>query len=362
MITIRTVLALWLGGDRQTKERPRTSNPSNAGSGVAAARLTLLVLLAGLFPALAQADTIPVRAKPIERFQFGSEAARFGPLEFVGGLELSAPVAGFGSFSAFRFTKPGSDFVGVTDNGSWFFGTVTRDTNQRPVGFTDFSMTKMIGRDGQPLAGKLAADAESLAIRGDVAAVGYERQHRVEEYRLDPSDMAGPLRSRDFLIPRWELRQNRGIETLAFAPEGGPLRGALVAVSERSLDKAGNVFAAVLDGPRKGIFAIRRDGEFDITDGAFLPGGDLLLLERSYSMLSGVKMRLRRIDAGTIRPGGVADGPALFTADMGYQIDNMEGMDVWRRSDGALVVSLISDDNGSILQRNLYLEFLLREE
>jgi hypothetical protein len=39
----------------------------------------------------------------------------------------------------------------------------------------------------------------------------------------------------------------------------------------------------------------------------------------------------------------------------------MEGLDIWRRSDGALMVSIISDDNQSLLQRNLYLEFRLDE-
>jgi hypothetical protein len=37
-------------------------------------------------------------------------------------------------------------------------------------------------------------------------------------------------------------------------------------------------------------------------------------------------------------------------------------MDVWQRSDGALMVSLMSDDNHSILQRNLYLEFILHDD
>ena len=73
-------------------------------------------------------------------------------------------------------------------------------------------------------------------------------------------------------------------------------------------------------------------------------------------------MRLRRIHGETIAKGQVADGPVLFTADMSFQIDNMEGMDVWRRDDGATMVSLISDDNHSILQRNLYLEFVLHPD
>jgi hypothetical protein len=39
----------------------------------------------------------------------------------------------------------------------------------------------------------------------------------------------------------------------------------------------------------------------------------------------------------------------------------MEGLDVWRREDGTTILSLISDDNQSFLQRTLYLEFALRE-
>jgi hypothetical protein len=73
-------------------------------------------------------------------------------------------------------------------------------------------------------------------------------------------------------------------------------------------------------------------------------------------------MRLRRIYGEAIARGSVADGPILFQADMAYQIDNMEAMDVWQRSDGALMVSLMSDDNHSILQRNLYLEFILHDD
>ena len=79
----------------------------------------------------------------------------------------------------------------------------------------------------------------------------------------------------------------------------------------------------------------------------FLPNGDLLLLERSYTVAEGVKMRLRRIKGDAIAKGSVADGPILFEADMAYQIDNMEAMDVWRRADGALMVAIPADDRRS---------------
>ncbi|TIS97948.1 esterase-like activity of phytase family protein [Mesorhizobium sp.] len=305
---------------------------------------------------------IEISARPITRFHIGRDEKRFGPLEFVGGLEMTSPSRDFGALSAFRFLKPGSDFIGVADTGFWFFGTVTHDADKRPSGVQNFRMQQMIDASGQPIDEKWEVDAEGLAVKDGIATVGFERNHRVAQFEFDPHDMKPPLKQLDFLIPAWELRRNRGFETVTHANPHGQHEGGLVVVSEKSLDKSGNIYAAVIEGPHKGVFTVKRNGEFDITDGAFLPDGDLLLLERSFSMAGGVKMRLRRIYGESVEKGAVADGPVLTEADMAYQIDNMEGLDVWTRDDGALMVSLISDDNHSMLQRNLYLEFVLHED
>jgi len=174
--------------------------------------------------------------------------------------------------------------------------------------------------------------------------------------------MSGPVRDLDFLIPRRELRYNAGLETIARAPTAGPLAGARIVVAEKSIDSQGNIFAAVLEGPQKGVYKVRRTDEFDVTDGVFLPDGDLLLLERRFSYARGVAMRLRQIPAGDIRPGALVDGEILLEANMAYHVDNMEALDVFRRADGRLIVALMSDDNQSWIQRNLYLEFELAED
>lgn len=324
----------------------------------------LALLVVPNLPALAgpaPVQQIEVRARPITQFHIGRTGTQFGPLEFIGGLELTSRSRDFGGLSAFRFLKPGSDFIGVTDTGFWYFGTLARDENLRPVAVENARMVQMIDREGETVTLKEAADAESLAVKNGVAVVGFEREHRVSQFRIDPDAMGPPERDLDFLIPAHELRKNRGFETVAYVDPHGPGDGLMV-VSEKSLDKAGNIFAAVIQGSNKGIFTVKRIGNFDITDGAFLPNGDLLLLERSFSMAEGVAMRLRRISAEDIAPGKLADGPILLEADMGYQIDNMEGLDVWQRSDGATMISIVSDDNLSILQRNLYLEFRLHED
>lgn len=335
--------------------------------GAAFAALMLLISSLLALPAFAEerpaVEPIEISARPITNFKIGSDETQFGKLEFVGGLEMTSPAADFGALSSFRFRSPGQDFIGIADTGFWFHGAIARDAAQRPVGVTGFRMVQMTDKAGNPITQKWEVDAESMAIRGDEAFVGFERRHRITRFRLSADLSAVELGNVDFLIPANELRQNRGFETLAFSAPESPNKGALVAVTEKSLDKDGNIFAAVLSGPQKGIFTVKRLDDYDITDGAFLPNGDLLLLERSFSIATGVGMRLRRIPEKNIA-GGVkaADGEIVLQASMRYQIDNMEGMDVWTRADGATMVSLMSDDNHSMLQRNLYLEFRLHED
>ncbi|RAZ73722.1 esterase-like activity of phytase family protein [Mesorhizobium atlanticum] len=335
-------------------------------SGRRARRTLFACVLTCASPAIAAqkapVETVEISARPITQFHVGHDETRFGPFEFVGGLEMTSPARDFGALSALRFLKPGSDFIGVADTGFWFFGTITHDAGKRPSGVKNFRMQQMVDAAGRPIDRKWGVDAEGLAVKDGIATVGFERARRVAQFKIDPDNMKAPVRQLDYLVPARELRQNRGFETVAYANPYGQHAGGLVVVSERSLDKAGNVYAAIIEGPHKGVFTIKRNGDFDITDGAFLPDGDLLLLERSFSIARGVKMRLRRIYGESVEKGVVADGPVLMEADMGYQIDNMEGLDVWTRDDGALMVSLVSDDNHSILQRNLYLEFILHQD
>jgi hypothetical protein len=44
---------------------------------------------------------------------------------------------------------------------------------------------------------------------------------------------------------------------------------------------------------------------------------------------------------------------------MGFQIDNMEGLSVHRSASGETVLTLVSDDNFSIIQRTILLQFTL---
>jgi hypothetical protein len=73
-------------------------------------------------------------------------------------------------------------------------------------------------------------------------------------------------------------------------------------------------------------------------------------------------MRIRRVPLADIVPGVVLEGSLLITADMGYQIDNMEGLSVHRAANGDTVLTLVSDDNFSLIQRTILLQFTLLDK
>ena len=130
-------------------------------------------------------------------------------------------------------------------------------------------------------------------------------------------------------------------------------------MSERGLDANGNILGFLVGGATRGSFSLKRIDDFDVSDCAVSPGGRLLVLERRFTWTSGVAMRIRSVPLASIRPNATLDGTELISADMGYQIDNMEGLSVHRAPDGATVLTIVSDDNFSPLQRTLLLQFTL---
>jgi len=92
-----------------------------------------------------------------------------------------------------------------------------------------------------------------------------------------------------------------------------------------------------------------------------LPSGDLLILERKFSWLGGLGIRIRRIPLKSLSPGAVVEGPAIFNADLGQEVDNMEGIDAHVTAEGDTVLTMVSDDNFSMIQRTLLLQFTLVE-
>jgi len=320
----------------------------------------LLVLSAAAF---AQAPDRPVAitvtAQRLAAFDHGDPSRRiFGMLEFRGGLALTSAFRHFGGLSALRVQGDGANFISLSDRGWWFKGRIVYDGTS-PAGIVDAEMAPMLGPDGKTLASRRWYDTESLAQDGDAFYVGIERVNRIVRFDYGRDGLLARGQPIDTPPGVRTLPNNKGLESLVFVPRNLPLGGTLIAISERGLDRDGNIRAFLIGGPRPGAFAVRRSADFDISDAAQLPAGDLLILERKFSWTTGLFIRLRRIALGDIRPGALVDGPVLFDANLGHAIDNMEGLSVHRGPSGESVLTMISDDNFSPLQRTLLLQFTL---
>ena len=327
----------------------------------------LAILALALIPAAAQppratdgVQQITIRSQAIEAFDPREPSrTRFGALTFRGGLILESSHPDFGGVSGLRVAADGAHVLAVTDKGHWLRARIVY-RGKMPIAVADAEMAPILGPDGRPLKSRGWYDTEALAEDGGAVYVGIERVNQV--LRFDIAKDGLRARGRPIAVPPGMklLPNNRSIECLEAAPKGGPLAGTLVSISERGLDTAGNLMGFLIGGAG-GVFSLKRTDDFDVSDCAATPDGKLLVLERRFSWAGGLAMRIRSVPFAVIKPGALVDGPELIFADMGSQVDNMEGLSVHRDAAGAVVLTLISDDNFSPLQRTLLLQFTLAE-
>ncbi len=206
-----------------------------------------------------------------------------------------------------RVRPDGEHFLALSDRASWFLGRIVYENN-RPAGIADASAAPVLDGDGKPAP---RWDTESIAEDGTTLYVGLERINSIFSFDFDwksfPANarpVAGPPELKD-------LPFNQGLEAMVFVPKKYKLAGTLIGFSEKGLTEAGNLKAFLIGGPTPGMFAVKRTDDYDISDAAILPNGDILILERQYSLQRGVAMRIRRIRLDDIKPGALVDGAVV---------------------------------------------------
>ncbi|MBI1261639.1 MAG: twin-arginine translocation pathway signal [Rhizobiales bacterium] len=288
-----------------------------------------------------------------------------GEMRFAGGIEISSSDSRFGGWSGLAVSQDGDTLVAISDTGLWLTARMLYDEKGRLSGLVQGVIAPMLDQKGKPLEGKMLGDAESLVIDGDditrgMAYVSFERAHRIWRYDLSKNGFASLP---DQLLTQnnfGRLAANGGIESLELLPpkkKGGDPR--LLAITEDTLDPRGNIMAFIANGRKLTRFSLRPNGPYKPTDVARLPYGDLLVLERRFSPLSGVGMSLRLLKGASLKEGAVLSGTLLADFSQLYAIDNMEGMALRRDDEGTLWLYVISDDNFNPLQRSLLLMFRL---
>ncbi len=321
---------------------------------------------AALPEAVESVRTVEVTARRLASFERGdTRKHRFGRLEFRGGLVLTSPAKGFGGLSGLVIEPDGRRFMAVTDEGAWLSAEIEYD-GTAPSAIRNARMGPIRGIGGRGLDRKRDLDAESMVLaegslaRG-VLLIGFERNHRIGRFPVVGGVLQNPVGYLKQPPEAKRMRPNKGFEAVTIL-QGGPHKGSVVAFSERYPETPAlhTGWIWIRGEPQRMTFP--DIGEFEVTDAASLGDGTLLILERRFRWTEGVKMRIRRFPAASVRPGPLTEGETLIEADLSFEIDNMEGLSVHRSPGGETILTLISDDNfNTFLQRTILLQFALTD-
>ncbi|ODP38688.1 esterase-like activity of phytase family protein [Sphingomonas turrisvirgatae] len=290
-----------------------------------------------------------IEATPVDLDWRDPSRKQLGQLTYLGGVQLTSAVYGFGGFSA--MTVDGDRFTLLGDGGNFVRFRMGADWR-----VSDMVSGALVDGPG-PGWRKLERDSESLTRDPATGTlwVGFERANQI--WRYDPD-----LRHGRGVAPRamakWSL--NGGAESLVRLRDG-----SFIAISEHKVAGAKGTREAIwfagdpLRVPDRGFrFAYRPPARFQPTDAAELPDGRIAILNRRASLQAGFTASLTLIDRAAIRPGAIVTGQevARFAAPVLH--DNFEALAVSREGRDT-ILWIASDDNALWFQRSLLLKFRL---
>jgi YD repeat-containing protein len=276
-----------------------------------------------------------------------------GKLQYRGGLDLRARDPRFGGLSGLDISPDGRQLISVTDRGNWFTAQQNYNRDGRLVGMSDTIMMPIRAANGTPLTSRADRDAESIMRLSDGSlVVGFERHHRLHRFTASgraaqPFDYPAALR---------RSPNNGGAEAVTRLGST-----QLLILSERLETNPGIATGWIGAGKSWHSVGLRKTGIFHPVGAATRDDGSVFLLERRYTAIGGIAVRISRVPPDDISPGAIFQGIELGELAPPMVADNFEGIAVRRGKPGETLIYVVSDDNFHSLQRTLLLMFSLAE-
>ncbi len=323
-------------------------------------RCFLRILICALVCAApVHAEPVGVSAHPFPLVDEGyAPTDRIGKLRFLGGVNLESSGRRFGGWSGLHL-DPDLRMTVVADRGRWMQAYRQLDDDGRLTGLRTADWGWLNDGSGRPLQSSRLQDAESLARLPDGTwLVGFERWHRIRAYR-DMRSAAAYVQSPPGLE---DAPYNGGLEALAAFSNGNVL-----AIAER-LEPQDN------DAARRAWMRVRNrwisgtylpQDPYEPSDATALPDGSALVLERRFSLWSGMGNRIVHIPAEVLanpQQNFVWRGEEIARIEKPFPTENYEGISAVRDARGRLLVLLISDDNMNGLQQTKLMLFALENQ
>jgi len=240
---------------------------------------------------------------------------------------------GFGGFSGLAMLPGGAGFLTVSDQGLLVRATVTRNDAGWIAGVHWANAARFLDGFGKPVEG-FTSDAEAIRLMKDGRImVSFEGYARVSIFQ-PPDMMPIPLHKWDRFKSIWG---NSGMESLAIGPDGQVMTILEVPGKDGAyqtlIHQGGDNWQP---GP-----TLAGGGTFSATDAAWGPDGQLYVLERQYSVVFGYKSR---ISSYATTASGFGNPKVEWQSQAG-EFGDFEGMDITLNAAGAMIFTLISDNN-----------------
>ena len=327
--------------------------------------LSTSLLVLAVVPPPASSTGVALVSEPVLLDPAEPAHRTVGHLRYEGGLVVRAADERMGGLSSLRVGNDGASLLAVSDCGDLLAADIQRDAAGQLSGLDAARLIPLIGEGGRAL-GFDERDSEGLAREASGAIlISFEGRHRV--WRYPPSDP--PCRIPPIAVDApsalARLPYNSGVETVVSLSDG---RILLVAEGESSCRGSTPAWIGRDGAWKEMVFPIHCEDDspkspFRPTDAVSLPDGDLIVLERRFPP---VGARLRRISPEELSRGDLL-GHEVALLETPLSLDNFEGVDAWRTSEGETRLLLLSDDNNCLkgpasvpsTQRTLLLEFTL---
>lgn len=313
-----------------------------------------LLVACVMLSAAAYADTVQV---PLDRTD--KTRTTVGAFTFKGAVVIPPDKEKVGGLSGLWVLDEGRTLNALADTGRIFRLSLSWSADGMLQGVTSARQPMLRDEDGSMPKGKTRGDSESITRLPDGSwLVGFERDHRIERFADQQGQPAGspvpwPQPPELSTLPR-----NEGLEALTILPNNG-----LLAIAEYKGDDGLNPawqWTQTTKGPAWMKRSYVAQSGFLPVDAALLPSGDVLVLERGFSLFFGFRSRIARIPKAAFGLNKPLEGETVAMLESPLVTENFEGLAVLPQAGGKALVFMVSDNNMNAAQQTILAVFELK--
>lgn len=326
-------------------------------------RAVVLLLSVGLLCAVGMPMAMAAETLPLNRVDV--KQTTIGALAFKGAVVIPSGKVRVGGLSGLWVNPQSGVLSAISDEGRVVELTPKWSAQGQLVDVSLNRLPLLLDEKGEQPKSRRERDSESITRLAPAEGVGdwlvgFERSHRIVRYKDEQGQPSGVPTLLGLPDAVRGLDGNEGLESLAALPDG-----RLFLLAEQTDRKNGSPFwLGRLD--EQGVMVDVVSGTYQPmaglvpVDAAALPSGDVVVLERGFSLFFTFRSRLVLLKAAQLvnaQAGQKLHGIELALLESPLITENFEGVAVQALSEGKTRLFLVSDNNFNTAQQTILAAF-----